>query len=164
VVQATVYPSPGSVGFSGLGDADPCNVSLQVRGAELRIAETRAVNRALRKAYGIGLCSAEEMGSSAAPEKRADRSPQAAAAPANAIGSGKRVRDRLRQIVRQHKLDPAQVKAYAVDCCGAASLKDAPRERVESFVEQLAEQASNNRASLLCQLNSYAPSPAAPDV
>jgi hypothetical protein len=29
----------------------------------MRIAETRAVNRALRKAYGIGLCSVEELGS-----------------------------------------------------------------------------------------------------
>jgi hypothetical protein len=28
-----------------------------VRGAEMRIAETRAVNRALRKAYVIALCS-----------------------------------------------------------------------------------------------------------
>jgi hypothetical protein len=27
----------------------------------MRVAETRAVNRALRKAYGIGLCSVEEL-------------------------------------------------------------------------------------------------------
>jgi len=33
-----------------------------VRGAELRGAESRAVNRALRKAYGIGLCSVEDLG------------------------------------------------------------------------------------------------------
>ncbi len=33
-----------------------------VRGAEMRIAETRALNRALRKAYGIGFCSVEEIG------------------------------------------------------------------------------------------------------
>jgi hypothetical protein len=32
-----------------------------VHGAEMRVAETRAVNRALRKAYGIGLCSVEEL-------------------------------------------------------------------------------------------------------
>src|SRR5579864_6323410 len=50
-------------GFTGYGDADPSNVSLQVRGAEMRVAETRAVNRALRKAYGIGICSVEEIGS-----------------------------------------------------------------------------------------------------
>ena len=63
VLKATVYPSKDSAGFVGYGDADPSNVSLLVRGAEMRIAETRAVNRALRKAYGIGICSVEEIGS-----------------------------------------------------------------------------------------------------
>jgi hypothetical protein len=48
----------------GYGDADPSNVSPLVRGAEMRVAETRAVNRALRKAYGIGICSVEEIGTS----------------------------------------------------------------------------------------------------
>ena len=31
-----------------------------VHGAEMRVAETRAVCRALRKAYGVGICSVEE--------------------------------------------------------------------------------------------------------
>ena len=52
------------MGFVGYGDADPSNVSPMVRGAEMRVAETRAVNRALRKAYGIGICSVEELGTS----------------------------------------------------------------------------------------------------
>src|SRR5712691_800675 len=63
VFKATVYKSPGSKGFAGYGDADPSNVSTLMHGAEMRIAETRAVNRALRKAYGIGHCSVEELGS-----------------------------------------------------------------------------------------------------
>ena len=62
VFKAVVYKSGQSKGFVGYGDADPSNVSSMVQGAELRIAETRAVNRALRKAYGIGLCSVEELG------------------------------------------------------------------------------------------------------
>ncbi len=62
VFKATVYKSPRSKGFVGYGDADPSNVSSLVHGAEMRVAETRAVNRALRKAYGIGLCSVEELG------------------------------------------------------------------------------------------------------
>ena len=62
VLKATVYPSKSSTGFVGYGDADPSNVSSLVRGAEMRVAETRAVNRALRKAYGIGICSVEEIG------------------------------------------------------------------------------------------------------
>ena len=51
VFRATVHKSQ-SMSFVGYGDADPTNVSPLVRGAEMRVAETRAVNRALRKAYG----------------------------------------------------------------------------------------------------------------
>jgi hypothetical protein len=46
VLKATVYPSKDSAGFVGY-DADPSNVSLLVRGAEMRKAETRADNRGL---------------------------------------------------------------------------------------------------------------------
>ena len=75
VFKAIVYKSGQSKGFVGYGDADPSNVSSLVRGAEMRIAETRAVDRALRKAYGIGLCSVEELGAFSSP-------PRASAAPA----------------------------------------------------------------------------------
>src|SRR5450755_4450339 len=69
VFKATVFKSPSSKGFVGYGDADPSNTSPLVRGAEMRVAETRAVNRALRKAYGIGLCSVEELGWASEPSK-----------------------------------------------------------------------------------------------
>jgi hypothetical protein len=46
-LKATVYPSKDSAGFAGYGDADPSNVSHFVGGAEMRVPETRAVNRAL---------------------------------------------------------------------------------------------------------------------
>jgi hypothetical protein len=160
VLKATVYPSKESVGFVGYGDADPSNVSALVRGAELRMAETRAVNRALCKAYGIGLCSAKEMGSSPNCNPVDDQChvQQPVASGANGKGNGSKVRDRLCQVIRQHQLDPALVKAYAVDFCGSESLKDATREQVETFVQQLAERAVNDRPSLLCLLNSYTPS------
>jgi len=60
--KATVYKSRTCRGFVGYGDAAPSNVSSLVHGAEMRVAETRAVNRALRKAYGIGICSVERLG------------------------------------------------------------------------------------------------------
>src|SRR2546430_17489430 len=63
--RATVYRSRYCNGFVGYGDADPSNVSALAHGAEMRVAETRAVNRALRTAYGIGLCSVEGLGSAA---------------------------------------------------------------------------------------------------
>jgi hypothetical protein len=150
--EATVYTSSTCRGFVGYGDADPSNVSPLVRGAEMRVAETRAVNRALRKAYGIGLGSVEEIGTipntvEKLPPQNANR---------NGNGTGPKVRDRLCQIIRQHKLDPELVKAYAVDFCGTKTLRDASREQVENFVRQLADWAEKDRNALLCQLNSYA--------
>jgi hypothetical protein len=115
----------------------------------MRVAETRAVNRALRKAYGIGLCSVEEIGT--IPNTSEKLPPQNT----NGNGAGPKVRDRLCQIIRQHKLDPELVKAYAVDFCGAKTLREATREQVENFVQQLADWAEKDRNALLCQLNSY---------
>src|SRR5271157_1012875 len=149
--EATVYRSKSCRGFVGYGDADPSNVSALVRGAEMRVAETRAVNRALRKAYGIGICSAEEIGTiSTNAEKLPPQN-----ANGNGNGTGPKVRDRLCQIIRQHKLDPELVKSYAVDFCGTKTLRDATREQVENFVQQLADWAAKDRNALLCQLNSY---------
>ncbi len=153
VLKATVFPSKGSSGFVGYGDADPSNVSLLVRGAEMRVAETRAVNRALRKAYGIGICSVEEIGTIPNPVEKLP--PQNANGNGNGNGAGPKVRDRLCQIIRQHKLDPELVKAYAVDFCGTKTLREASREQVENFVQQLADWADKDRNALICQLNSY---------
>ena len=165
--RATVYKSAKCRGFVGFGDANPSNVSLLVQGAELRVAETRAVNRALRKAYGIGISSVEEIGSSdrAVATERPLRklSPELAKANdrnghgSSASSNGTRVRDRLCQIIRQHKLDAELVKAYAVDFCGTKTLREASREQVENFVTHLADGAGKDRNALLCQLNSYAP-------
>jgi hypothetical protein len=152
--RATVYTSPESKGFVGYGDADPNNVSYLVHGAEMRVAETRAVNRALRKAYGIGICSVEEIGSFAEPPQSFRDSKKLPPQPANGNG-GPKVRDRLCQIIRQHQLDPNLVKAYATDFCAVKALRDATREQVEAFVTHLADWAEKDRNALLCQLNSY---------
>jgi hypothetical protein len=86
VFKATVYKSARSRGFVGFGDADPLNVSPLVRGAEMRVAETRAVNRALRKAYGVGMCSVEELGCSTRPLKPTpERVPKDAYHPPNGL-------------------------------------------------------------------------------
>jgi hypothetical protein len=154
--EATVYKSKTCRGFVGYGDADPSNVSFLVHGAEMRVAETRAVNRALRKAYGIGICSIEEIGSSAAePPQSSWESKKLPPQPANGSGTGRTVRDRLCQVIRQHHLDPNLVKSYATDFCAVKTLREATREQVENFVQHLADWADKDRNALLCQLNSY---------
>jgi hypothetical protein len=155
--KATVYKSRTCKGFVGYGDADPSNVSAAVHGAEMRVAETRAVNRALRKAYGIGICSVEEIGPFAEPARSSRESKKLPPQPSNGSGNhgSPKVRDRLCQIIRQHQLDPNLVKAYATDFCGVKALRDATREQVETFVTQLSDWAEKDRSALLCQLNSY---------
>ena len=159
VFKATAYRRRSRKGFSGYGDADPSNVSPLMHGAEMRIAETRAVNRALRKAYGIGLCSVEELGWTA---RTADSSQPNQARPSNAGTNGHRngqprLRDQLCLLIRQYNLDPNLVKAYAAHFCGTETLKEASRDLVESFISHLAASAKEDRDGLICKLNSYAP-------
>jgi hypothetical protein len=158
VFKATVYTSSRSRGFVGYGDADPSNLSPLVRGAEMRVAETRAVNRALRKAYGIGLCSVEELGSFSTPDKPLAVTPRSNGhAGSNGSSRGQpRLRDQLCLLIRQHNLDSNLVKAYAADFCDAQSLRKASRESVESFIAELATFAKKDRDGLICKLNSYA--------
>jgi hypothetical protein len=158
VFKATVYKSARSRGFVGYGDADPSNVSSLVHGAEMRVAETRAVNRALRKAYGIGLCSVEELGweprsfdfGSSKRDKVSTNGGN------NRQSSQPRLRDQLCLLIRKHRLDADLVKAFAADFCNVSTLRDANREQVEAFINKLAESAATDRDALICRLNSYA--------
>jgi hypothetical protein len=121
----------------------------------MRVAETRAVNRALRKAYGIGLCSVEELLSQPFPVEPPNNKhvvPQNG----NGCSNGQpRLRDKLCLLIRNYELDPSLVKRYAADFCGTETLRDASRDLVESFVSTISQEAANNRAALVCKLNSY---------
>jgi len=156
VFKATVYRS-GSKGFVGYGDADPSNVSPLVRGAEMRVAETRAVNRALRKAYGIGLCSVEELSrSSSAPSPPENHARSNKPCASNGSNNGHpRLRDKLCLLIRKYELDPTLVKRCAADFCGTEALRDASRDLVEAFISTLADEVAKDRSALICKLNSY---------
>ncbi len=157
VFKATVYKRSSSKGFAGYGDADPSNVSPLVRGAEMRVAETRAVNRALRKAYGIGLCSVEELASFSSPVEPI-RAKQNGSRCSNGNGSSTtqpRLRDRLCLLIRQYQLDSHLVKRYAAEFCGTEELRAASRDMVEAFIDHLRKWALEDHAGLLSKLNSY---------
>jgi hypothetical protein len=59
IVRATVTTGRGS--FTGIGDASASNVPEKLRSALPRVAETRAVCRALRAALCVGYLSVEEL-------------------------------------------------------------------------------------------------------
>ena len=144
-------------GFVGYGDADPSNVSSLVRGAEMRVAETRAVNRAFAKPTALASArsrnSGGRLGLRALCLRIRPRLPRMGttatrtASPASATASA--------CLVRKHQLDSTLVKRYAADFCGTEVLRDAGRDLVESFINNLADWASKDRDGLLCKLNSY---------
>jgi hypothetical protein len=62
VFKATAIGEKGK--FTGHGDASQTNVNKMIAPHYIRMAETRAVNRALRFYNNIGMCSADELGGS----------------------------------------------------------------------------------------------------
>jgi hypothetical protein len=169
VFRATVYKSRASRGFVGYGDANPSNVSSLVHGAEMRVAETRAVNRALRKAYGIGLCSVEELGWASLPPQppspssnsngshsfHGSNGSHAGNGSNRSNGNPSRLRDKLCLLIRRYNLDPTLVKEYAAHFCGTETIKDASRDLVESFIAHLSSSAKEDIDGLICKLNSF---------
>jgi hypothetical protein len=153
--EATVYKSRTCRGFTGFGDADISNTSSLVRGAEMRVAETRAVNRGLRKAYGIGICSIEEIGCTPRPQPPA-KLVTIAAPPEPDNGTSYPVRDQIYFLIQKHKLNAALVKLYAAAYCGTKELREASREQMQEFAKHLAEYAEKDRSRLVCELNGYA--------
>lgn len=59
IVRATVKTGRGT--FAAIGDATPSNVNARIAPHFIRMAETRAVSRALRAAVNIGMVSLEEL-------------------------------------------------------------------------------------------------------
>jgi hypothetical protein len=79
VVSAEVETDRGT--FSGIGDANPTNVTRAMLNCTIRLAETRAKARALRDAVNVGVAAFEELGDTdettvlAPPDGRVTASP-----------------------------------------------------------------------------------------
>ena len=86
LIQATATGERGT--FQGIGDALPDNVGRMIAVHWIRMAETRAVNRALRLYTGRSTTSIDELADTTpaapAPAKKAARAPAKKAAPAPA--------------------------------------------------------------------------------
>src|SRR5215469_14460370 len=123
----------------------------------MRVVETRAVSRALRKAYGVPLCSLEELRHLSSPPEPTTRKGCPPTFPnAYSPGNGQpSLRDKLCLLIRNYELDPTLVKRYAADFCGTETLREANRDLVETFVSTISEEAASNRAALVCKLKSY---------
>ena len=70
IVKAQVKTERGQ--FSGIGDASPANVNSMIAPHVIRMAETRAIARALRLACNIGMASSVELGGDKEPQKKSN--------------------------------------------------------------------------------------------
>ena len=144
--KATVYKSPPAKALSVMATPTPPMFRSVVHGAEMRVAETRAVNRALRKAYGIGICSVEEIGSS---KRRAESAPRIEETRPSLQTETVRRANRPRSSLPTHSpasaRSPLWLSPTRLISAGVKSLRDATREQVENFVAHLADWAEKNR-------------------
>ena len=74
IVKAKVFTKDGGE-FEALGDASESNTNRMVSPHLIRMAETRAINRALREAFPIGLCSYEELSETDVTEREEGGAP-----------------------------------------------------------------------------------------
>jgi hypothetical protein len=154
VVRAKVLKTGRSTtSFVGLGDATPDNISPKLRGAELRIAETRAVSRALRKAYAIGLCSTEELGATSESEllaakalsgfpTQASESSIVSGVPARTHSLAPSRIDRLKILIREHQLDSDKVRQYACQFLGIEDARRATASQLDHLLIHLEQFAA----------------------
>ena len=98
---------------SGIGDADPSNVSQMMKGHLLRMAETRAKARALRDAVNVGMAALEELGPDEAPERREEPRPPVASPPVERIEVEGRVFTRV-QVVEKWRQRRAEAERLGV--------------------------------------------------
>jgi len=66
IIQATVKGEKGE--YQGMGDADDNNTNSMVAKHKIRMAETRAIARALRWYTNISMCSVDELGGDKSPK------------------------------------------------------------------------------------------------
>lgn len=144
VFRATVTGSRGE--YSAHGDASPDNVSGQIRKATLRMAETRAVARALRSYTGIGMTAWEELpgrDSAEQPPSRQAPGPRVVEAPPEPVefepagpteGGATPLRTRLKVLNNDKGLDVAALTKFLAGR-GGLTVGKLPEERYQKLLE-----------------------------
>ena len=145
IVRAVVRTAGGT--YSAHGDANVQNVAAQIGPHYIRMAETRAVARALRSAVNVGAVALEELGgdvevhSSAEPANDNAAASVARSAPA-AVHESSRASDAQRKLVwrllMKKGLSGDDAKAYVQRELGGDGLvKSASKQAVSGLIDKL---------------------------
>ncbi len=160
VVTATTRTAKGT--FTGIGDANPRNVNPRIAPHIIRMAETRAVARALRSALNVGTIAMEELGDESdlsANDNAQTPAPAPAAAPAPApipITTARRSessratdaqRKFLYRLLQQRGIEGDAARVFIQRELGAESVADAPKHAVSSLIDRLQQGPANTGAA-----------------
>jgi hypothetical protein len=125
---------------TGLGDASPQSVNRMIAPHLVRMAETRAVSRALRTLLNVGAVSFEELGPRAEPEDAPAPAPPAPAPVEQIVVEGKRyTRPQVLGAYRARLAEARRVQLQLgeVGGQGGPPLEDAPLSVLVEFTQGL---------------------------
>ena len=123
IVKAVVYLESGQQ-YEGIGTATKENLTRITANHGLEMAETRAVSRALRKAYAIGIPTIEELKENQGTEKE------------NTETISEKQRKRLWAIAKKHGLTEEQLKELIAKY-GYESTKDIHWKDYNKIIEEI---------------------------
>ncbi len=154
IVHALVRTNKGA--FTGIGDARPGNVNPKIVPHLIRMAETRAEARAMRKAVNIGVVAVEELGDDVNDDVTYEGTMQPAAgngdpasaaptAPRESASHPRRHDDRasdeqrryLFRLLAQRGVEGEKARAFVHETLGVASLRDASRQDVSKLIDRV---------------------------
>ncbi len=170
IVSAEIVTGKGT--FTGIGDANPGNVNPRIAPHIIRMAETRAEARAMRKAVNIGVVALEELMDDVDTEGTRDgtmqpvgdaRRPVApanedapvndsapSASPQRRPPSGSKATDEQRRYVyrllSERGIEGEAIKTYLERELGVPAVIDASKSAVSALIDRLKNGPSNGHA------------------
>ena len=131
VVKATVILSSGQE-YQGIGTATRDNLTKITLNHGLEMAETRAVARALRKAYAIGIPSIEEL------SEKSEKEPEPQQPQSQLQTISDKQRNRLFAIAKEHGVSNDEIKEIIAKY-GYTSTKDIKIEDYDKIIKDIEE-------------------------
>ena len=131
VVKATVILGSGQE-YQGIGTATRDNLTKITLNHGLEMAETRAVARALRKAYAIGIPSIEEL------SEKSEKEPELQQPQSQLQTISDKQRNRLFAIAKEHGVSNDEIKEIIAKY-GYTSTKDIKTEDYDKIIKDIEE-------------------------
>jgi len=145
IVRAVVRTAGGS--YSAHGDANVQNVGAQIGPHYIRMAETRAVARALRSAVNVGAVALEELGGdvdvhqSVEPANDNSRPSVTTTTPSSSGSDSSRASDAQRRLIHRlllaRGIEGERAREYVRSALGVSSIREADKRAVSQLIDRI---------------------------